>query len=489
MLKKLLVVNVFVLLSGILVDCMSEVEKHMETGKLLLAQGQLADAITHFHQAIDADPNNYMAYYRRGTVYLAMGKFKSAQSDLTRVLELKPDFDAARTQRGNIFFKKGSFSEAIEDFQKVIDHDQYNSEAQLRLEKVYSVMNEKANAKQLMDYENYPQAIELLNSILETCPWSTEVHQYRSECYLKTGEINKAIIDIHALSKLIPDNTDAFFRLSELHYSLGEAEDALNDIRECLRLDPDLKKCSDQYKMLRKLNKLIEKMKKSHDENNFGECVKTATTIKGLDSSSLPFYLKCQAFICSCLTKSEDTAGAIKACSEYIVKNPSDANTLYNRAQAYILEEQYDEARSDCQRAHDLEQSQRTQECLEKINKLIKQSKKRDYYKILGVKRNARNKDIIKAYRKLAKQWHPDNFSDEKEKQNAQKRFIDIAAAKEVLTDAEKRQKFDNGMDPLDAEEQAQQNQGYNPFHHHHQHHGGPFGGGGGGFNFKFKFN
>lgn len=82
-----------------------------------------------------------------------------------------------------------------------------------------------------------------------------------------------------------------------------------------------------------------------------------------------------------------------------------------------------------------------------------------------------------------------DNFSDEKEKEKAQKTFIDIAAAKEVLTDAEKRQKFDNGMDPLDAEEQAQQNQGFNPFHHHHQHHGGgPFGGGGG-FNFKFKFN
>jgi len=71
--------------------------------------------------------------------------------------------------------------------------------------------------------------------------------------------------------------------------------------------------------------------------------------------------------------------------------------------------------------------------------------------------------------------------------------FIDIAAAKEVLTDPEKRKQFDNGMDPLDAEEQAQQNQGFNPFHHG----GSPFGGGhqhfgggnGGNFHFKFKFN
>lgn len=140
------------------------------------------------------------------------------------------------------------------------------------------------------------------------------------------------------------------------------------------------------------------------------------------------------------------------------------------------------------------------------MNKLIKQSKKRDYYKILGVKRSADKNQILKAYRKLAHKWHPDKYTgDEKEK--AQKTFIDIAAAKEVLTDPgmkkkhsvtqstkilnslslmlEKRAKFDNGEDPLDAEEQA--NQGFNPFGHGFN----PFGhgGGGGGFQFKFKFN
>lgn len=44
----------------------------------------------------------------------------------------------------------------------------------------------------------------------------------------------------------------------------------------------------------------------------------------------------------------------------------------------------------------------------------------------------------MKAYRKLAQQWHPDNFKTE-EKEMAQKKFIDIAAAKEVLTDQGKK--------------------------------------------------
>ena len=43
-----------------------------------------------------------------------------------------------------------------------------------------------------------------------------------------------------------------------------------------------------------------------------------------------------------------------------------------------------------------------------KAQKLQKQAGKRDYYKILGVKRSATKKQISKAYKKLALEWHPD---------------------------------------------------------------------------------
>ena len=71
---------------------------------------------------------------------------------------------------------------------------------------------------------------------------------------------------------------------------------------------------------------------------------------------------------------------------------------------------------------------------LKRAQNLLKQSQKRDYYKILGVKRSATTKQINKAYRKLAKEWHPDKYEGE-DKEKAEKMFYDIAAAKEVLTD------------------------------------------------------
>src|SRR5215813_9762234 len=63
-----------------------------------------------------------------------------------------------------------------------------------------------------------------------------------------------------------------------------------------------------------------------------------------------------------------------------------------------------------------------------------------DYYEILGVARNATEADIKKAYRKLARKYHPDFNPDNKQ---AEEKFKQTQEAYEVLSDAEKRQKYD----------------------------------------------
>jgi molecular chaperone DnaJ len=69
----------------------------------------------------------------------------------------------------------------------------------------------------------------------------------------------------------------------------------------------------------------------------------------------------------------------------------------------------------------------------------------KDYYGILGVPRDASADDIKRAYRKLARQYHPDVNPDH----GAAEKFKDISAAYEVLSDDQKRQIVDLGGDPL----------------------------------------
>ncbi|MBR6044766.1 MAG: molecular chaperone DnaJ [Ruminococcus sp.] len=65
---------------------------------------------------------------------------------------------------------------------------------------------------------------------------------------------------------------------------------------------------------------------------------------------------------------------------------------------------------------------------------------KRDYYEVLGVQKGASDDDIKKAFRKLARQYHPDLHPDDKE---AEAKFKEINEAYEVLSDKDKRAKYD----------------------------------------------
>src|SRR6478609_2079124 len=76
-----------------------------------------------------------------------------------------------------------------------------------------------------------------------------------------------------------------------------------------------------------------------------------------------------------------------------------------------------------------------------------------DYYKVLGLDKNATQEDIKKAYRKLARKHHPDLNPNDKE---AQRKFQQLNEANEVLSDPEKRRKYDQyGKDFKHVDESA----------------------------------
>ena len=91
-------------------------------------------------------------------------------------------------------------------------------------------------------------------------------------------------------------------------------------------------------------------------------------------------------------------------------------------------------------------------------------SKKRDYYEVLGVDRQAGEKDLKNAFRRLARKYHPDRSTED----DAENRFKELQEAYAVLSDSEKRSQYDRfGHDGPQ---------------------GNPFGGfGSGGFNINFE--
>ncbi len=102
-----------------------------------------------------------------------------------------------------------------------------------------------------------------------------------------------------------------------------------------------------------------------------------------------------------------------------------------------------------------------------------------DYYKVLGVSRDASQDEIRKAFRKLARKYHPDVSED---KEAGEEKFKQINEAYEVLGDAEKRKKYDRLGANWKQGQDFSGGGGGNPF-------GGGFGGGGRGRSQSFQFD
>ncbi|KDR71063.1 hypothetical protein GALMADRAFT_254233 [Galerina marginata CBS 339.88] len=171
----------------------------------------------------------------------------------------------------------------------------------------------------------------------------------------------------------------------------------------------------------------------------------------------------------------------LEGCSE-------DWDGLVGRGETLLAKEDWEEAVRTFERA--FEASGRSDrdihQRLQKAQKLLKQSKQKDYYKIIGVSRDADARTIKKAYRKAAKTAHPD-------KGGSEAKMALLNEANEVLSNPELRQRYDNGEDPMDP--MAQQGghpfaNGQHPFAQFFQQGGQMprgFPGGQGGFQFHFS--
>jgi len=474
----------------------ADVKRHVEMGKKMMAAGQLADALTHFHAAIDIDEKDAMLRYWRATAYLSMGKSKQALADLDQVILLKPDFSSAIMQRGTVHLKQGSFELAKIDFASVVKSNPSNAEAKVKLAEVEPLDEALREAETKARYYDFNGALEKLNQLVEAVPWDAKLREMRADIHAQVGNDQDAISDLRHVTKLVPDSRSTLLKISKLQYELGREEESLESVRGCLRLDPDDSSCKPHYTKVKKLTKQLAEAEAASSAEDWDKCSTKCLAALKTESKVVAFIIKANARRCHCLRRAEKSAEAVSVCGK-VLESEESADVLIDRGEAHLQLDDFDAAITDFKRADELMGGNHrpAEEAIERAQKLKKAAGRRNYYKILGVNKRATKKEIMKAYKKLAREWHPDKFSSEEEKAAAQNKFIDIAAAKEVLTDDEKRQKFDSGVDPLDPEAQNEGG-GQNPFRGGHPFanfrggspfgSGGQFGGGGGSFHFNF---
>jgi DnaJ family protein C protein 3 len=306
----------------------------------------------------------------------------------------------------------------------------------------------------------------------------------RAYCWYYLDEYFEVISDTGKALKIESNNIETLELRGNAYYIIGEYEASKNHYRQGLKFDPEHKGCKNGFRLIKKLQDLQKKYNKYKDEKKYSEAIQQLLKIIKVDPDNKLILKKTYVDLGEAYRHAKQFKEAKEAINTalQIEEVNVDAHRELGRINMEI--EDFEEAIRNFKRATeifqatDLSKDQYIEEELKKAEAALKQSKQKDYYKILNVKRSATIKQIKKAYREQALLWHPDKHTGEEEKSKAEKQFQLVAEAYEVLSDKEKRQMYDRGEDvfPNQGGGGGQQQHGFNPFQQQ------------GGYQFHFQF-
>ncbi|KAH7393783.1 hypothetical protein DE146DRAFT_660013 [Phaeosphaeria sp. MPI-PUGE-AT-0046c] len=465
-----------------------------------LATGNAQDALTYFDVAISRDPQNYLTFFRRGAAYLSLGRAQQAQHDFDKVLELKPGFEGALVQRAKIKARRADWAAARIDYEAAGKADDI---AQLDEAEGAAILAQAAAEK-----GDWDSCISQAGTAIVVAGGAYDIRKTRARCRFEKGEVIEGISDLQHLLQINKGDIEPHLQSSAMaFYSLGETDKGIKHIAQCLQSDPDSKACMKLRRREKNLEKDLKKVRSYFEKRQFATASKLLID-RGEDepgllkevkqdfqdyvdmgyifkSSPQGLYNELLEKTCEAYVEMGNHKKGTPYCLEALSINPTSLYGSLHKAQSELDKDEFEDAVRTLEAAKEHhQQSQKLHDLLNKAQTLLKRSKTKDYYKVLGVTRDADDRDIKRAYRKLSKLYHPDKASSQNmTPEDAQKKMASVNEAYEVLSDPELKERFDRGDDPNSTEGQ----QG-NPFQ------GNPFQGqqfmfrqGGGGGSFKFQ--
>lgn len=346
-----------------------------------MSDGQYIAALDDCRTADELDPNNAKTLHRLARIYTSLGRADEALDVYERIQPAvsAKDKSPATTMKGHITQAQSLLSEGTSGSMALYALD---------------------------------QAVRLLGpGVIEPRKWKL----LRGEAYLRMGNPN-ALGDAQniAMSMLRTNSSDpdALVLRGRALYGQGENEKAVQHFRQALSCDPDFKEAVRYLRMVQKLdrqkeegNTLFKSGKYEDAIRVYGEALEVDPANKGTNSKILQNRALCHS-------KLKQWRRAVEDCDRALQMDPGYTKAKKTRAKALGEEGDWEEAvRALKSIAEENPQEPGIAREVRQAELELKKSKRKDYYKILGVDKDAGDSEIKKAYRKLAIVHHPDKVS------------------------------------------------------------------------------
>ncbi|XP_047334375.1 dnaJ protein P58IPK homolog [Impatiens glandulifera] len=425
--------------------------------------------------------------FERASQSIKMKRYTEALDDLNSAIEADPKFSEAYWNRGTILRQLCRYEDAEMNYKRYLEMRPGNSAAEKELSQLLQARDALETATNLFDSGDFTKSLDYVEKIvLVFSPSCARANLLKIRLLLASKDFSRVISEAGFLLKEDENNLDALLLRGRAYYYLADHDVASRHYQKGLRSDPEHSELKKAYFGLKNLLKKTKSAEDNVDKGKLRLAVEDYKAALAMDPNHTAHNVHLHLGLCKVLVKLGRGKDAINSCTEVLSIDEELVDALVQRGEAKLLIEDWEGAVADLKSAAERSpQDMNIREPLMRAEKALKISKRKDWYKILGVSKTSSMAEIKRAYKKLALQWHPDKNVDNREA--AEEKFREIAAAYEILGDEDKRTRYDRGEDSEDMSGGG--GGGFNPFggggqqfNFHFE--GGFPGGGGGGFHF-----
>ncbi|KAJ8920970.1 hypothetical protein NQ315_015764 [Exocentrus adspersus] len=424
-------------------------ELKKENGNQLYKIKQYRSALPLYTEAINLCPNAAAYYGNRAACYMMLNKYEEALEDVRKCVQLDPKSVRGYIRMAKCSMALGDLMTAEYAIKKVQELQPEGSGIANELKSFEKLKQFEGEAVKAYEKKDFRKVVYCMDRCLDEAPTCTKYKLMKAECLAFLGRYQESQEIANGMLHINKSNADAIYVRGMCLFYEDNIDSALQHFQQVLRLAPDHKKAMDMYKRAKLLKKKKEEGNEAYKLCRFQDACKLYSEALEIDPLNRKTNAKLFFNRATALARLTKTREAISDCTAALNLDDAYLKALLRRAKCYMDLGDFDEAVRDYEKVCKLDKSRENKKLLQDAKFALKKSKRKDYYKILGVGRNAGEDEIKKAYKKRALIHHPDRHvnATEDEKKEQEKKFKEVGEAYGVLSDPKKKARYDNGQD------------------------------------------
>ncbi|KAL7936326.1 hypothetical protein V8C35DRAFT_254669 [Trichoderma chlorosporum] len=428
-----------------------DAESYKTNGNRLFKEKNYPKAIEQYSKAVDLFPNSATYLGNRAAAYMSNGQFEAALDDCSRATELDPNNAKVLLRLARIYTGLGRPDEALATFARIIPQPSAKDMAPAR-EMLHHIKSAKDTLQRGSAMSMVLHALDqaergLGHGVAKPRKWQL----MRGEAYLKMGRENSlGEAQGVAMSLLRNNNQDpeALVLRGRVLYGQGENEKAIQYFRMACNCDPDFRDAVKWLRIVQKLDRMKEEGNTEFKAGRWQAAIQKYSDALDIDPSNKSMNAKLLQNRAQCKIKLQLYEEAIADSDRAVSLDPSYTKARKTKANALGKTGNWEESVREWKAIQELDPTDNSvRHEIRRAELEMKKSLRKDYYKIMGIEKDADANEIKRAYRKMAVKLHPDKNPGDAE---AEAKFKDMQEAYETLSDPQKRARYDNGDDLVD---------------------------------------